>query len=69
MINKKCGTSDYFGNNKTSSMYDELALFLKKKGIKMSDKNINIVLDMVENIENAGYENGYDNCNREINEY
>lgn len=63
------GDSDFWGNNSPNDKFNkELVPLLKKLGVK-SDTDLDKIANIVKDISSMSYENGYDNCEKENQEY
>lgn len=63
------GDSDFWGNNSPNDKFNkELVPLLKKLGVK-SETDLDKIANIVNVISSMSYENGYDNCEKENQEY
>ena len=63
------GDSDFWGNNSPNDKFNkELVPLLKKLGVK-SEIDLDKIANIVNDISSMSYENGYDNCEKENQEY
>lgn len=61
--------SDFWGNNSPNDKFNkELVPLLKKLGVK-SETDLDKIANIVKDISSMSYENGYDNCEKENQEY